>query len=911
MAITQDARMAIVTSPLGGDVLVLRRMEGRDELSRPFAYELALISEDHSLPLNALLGKPMGLTLQLADGSDRYFHGIAARCSQAAGSGQFASYRVTLKPWLWLLSRTSDCRIFQNKTVPDIVKQVFRDLGFSDFEDALTRTYREWDYCVQYRETSLDFVSRLLEQEGIYYYFRHEQARHVLVLCDAYGAHRAAPGYASVPFFPLEDQMRERDHIYDWHLNHEVQPGSLELNDYDFQRPSARLEVRSIVSRPHSNAGHPLFDYPGEYVQSKDGEQYARNRIEAIQTQYERIQLRSNARGIGSGHLFSMTGYPRADQNREYLAVSADYQIVQEAFENNTHEEPLQFDSRLDCIDASQVFRPLPLTVQPIVQGPQTALVVGPQGEEIWTDQFGRVKVHFYWDRHDQSNENSSCWIRVSQNWAGKNWGAIQIPRIGQEVIVSFLEGDPDRPIITGRVYNAEQTVPYELPANATQSGIKSRSSKGGTPAQFNEIRMEDKKGEEQLYIHAERNQDIVVELDETHAIGRDRSKSIGRNETVDVGANRTKKIARNERYSIGHNKTVNIGRFKVESIGMAKMTNVGLGYNRNVGMAMFSAVGMNRTDFVGKTWAVSAGDKIEFKVGSSQLTLTPDAIYLSAKDIHFKAQEYLHADAPSDILLNSGTAQPAPEHSGKMEPGSLVGALAAVAGVMRGQGSTAAPTAQGNDKRPGADAQGSLALRSNAPAAAATPAGVTTGLGTAVDRIAAQSPSLQGGLRQLQEEGWDIEYGPAGEGTYAIQEGDVSRIVIDGDMRDAPETVTQLLAHEVGHASNPYEQDLSSKAAYVNGALKDEGAAVLNNIKVQREIIASGGPDIGINGSPANHAGYNAAYDQLLSNGNSEAARSAVGRLWGSETSSVKVDGQFVTYNDYYGSWYDDNVGE
>src|SRR3989344_7538525 len=407
-----------------------------------------------------------------------------------------------------------------------------------------------------------------MEQEVIYYFFRHEKGRHVLVLADAYGAHSKAAGYESVPFYPPTAEQRELDHIDDWHLSHEVQPGSLALNDYDFQRPSARLEVRSAISRPHTASDYKLYDYPGEYVQSGDGEHYARTRIEAIQTQYERVQLRGTARGIGSGHLFSMTRYPRADQNREYLVVGARYTVVQEHYETGFEDVEQQFVSHLDCMDASQAFRPQPVTPRPIVQGPQTAMVVGPKGEEIWTDQYGRVKVHFYWDRHDQSNENSSCWIRVSQSWAGKNWGSMQIPRIGQEVIVSFLEGDPDRPIITGRVYNAEQTVPYDLPENATQSGMKSRSSKGGTPANFNEIRMEDKKGVEQLYIHAERNQDIVVEVDESHSVGHDRNKSIGHNETVTIGNNRLRIVKQEDILSVGQRKTDSISQSYVIEVG-------------------------------------------------------------------------------------------------------------------------------------------------------------------------------------------------------------------------------------------------------------------------------------------------------------------------------------------------------
>ncbi len=649
MAITQQSRMAKVNSPLGDNVLVMERLAGSESLGRLFQYELSLASENSSLKLNTLLGKPMGLAVQLADGSDRYFHGIVARCSQTAHRGQFASYQVTLKPWLWLLSRTSDCRIFQSKTVPDIVKQVFRDLGFSDFEDALTRSYREWDYCVQYRETSFDFVSRLMEQEGIYYYFRHEQERHVLVLCDAYGAHGTAPGYGRVPFYPLDDQMRERDHIHDWHLAHEVQPGSLALNDYDFQRPSARLEVRSSIAREHSNADYPLYDYPGEYVQSKDGEQYARNRIEAIQAQYEQIRLKGNARGLGSGHLFSLTDYPRDDQNREYLIVDAEYTITQDLYESGRGSESFQFDSSLTCIDASQVFRPLPQTVQPIVQGPQTAMVVGPKGEEIWTDQYGRVKVHFYWDRHDQSNENSSCWIRVSQNWAGKNWGSIQIPRIGQEVIVSFLEGDPDRPIITGRVYNAEQTVPYDLPANATQSGTKSRSSKGGTPANFNEIRMEDKKGEEQLFIHAEKNQDIEVENDETHWVGHDRTKTIDNdetvhvkhdrtetvdnNETITIGVDRTEKVGNNESITIGVNRTENVGSNESISIGANRTESVGSNETISIGANRTESVGSNETISIGANRTESVGNNERITIGAdrTELVTANESVFIGA----------------------------------------------------------------------------------------------------------------------------------------------------------------------------------------------------------------------------------------------------------------------------------------
>lgn len=634
MLFKQFTRLAQINSPLGPDKLILAEMGGSEELGRLFDFELQLTSDDPAIDLNQLLGKPMSLSVQQSVGSSRHFHGIVARCSQSVDQGQFASYRVTLRPWLWLLTRTSDCRIFQHLSAPQIIKQVFRDLGFSDFEDLLSRNYREREYCVQYRETSFDFVSRLMEEEGIYYFFRHEQERHVLVLADAYGAHQKAPGYETVPYYPPDGQHRERDHINDWHLAQEVQPGSLELNDYDFQRPSARIDVRSAMPRPHQAGDYPLYDYPGAYEQTQDGEHYARTRLESLQSLHERVELRGNARGLGSGHLFSLSNFSRQDQNREYLIVAARYYVHQERLESGGDSGAAQFESNLSCIDAQQSYRPVGSTLRPIVKGPQTAVVVGPAGEEIWTDQYGRVKVHFHWDRHDQSNENSSCWIRVSQATAGKNWGSIQVPRIGQEVIVSFLEGDPDRPIITGRVYNAEQTVPYDLPGSATQSGMKSRSSKGGSPANFNEIRMEDKKGAEQLYVHAERNMDTVVEQNQTLSVGISRVKTVGMIETVTIGQDRLRSVR-----------------------------------HRDVLL-----VGGDKRDSVHGNYVMDAGDQIRLVCGDSVIELKSDGtinISCAKFNIHATADGIINTDGKLDLNLGGG---PQAKASGQGDKGEIDG---------------------------------------------------------------------------------------------------------------------------------------------------------------------------------------------------------------------------------------------
>lgn len=627
MALKQDSRLVQITSPLGDNVLHLQKMHGHDELGRLFEYELDLISENPAIDLDKVLGKPMTVTLALHDGSKRYFHGIVARFGQTAGNGQFSGYRATLRPWFWLLSRSSDCRIFQNKTAPDIIKEIFRDHGFSDFEESLSGNYRTWEYSVQYRETSFDFVSRLMEQEGIYYYFRHEKDKHVLVLSDAYGSHHPVSGYATVPYYPPTEQQRERDHIYDWHIAREVQSGSLALNDYDFQRPSARLEVRSVVPRQHAQAEHKLYDYPGEYVQSSEGEHYARARIEALHTQFERVELRGKARGLGSGHLFKLSGYPRDDQNREYLIVSSRYRIANDPYESDGMLDEVQFESALSCIESRQAYRSLPLTPKPIVQGPQTAKIVGPSGEEIWTDQYGRVKVHFYWDRHDKSDENSSCWMRVSQSWAGKSWGTIHIPRIGQEVIVSFLEGDPDRPIITGRVYNAEQTVPYALPDQKVVSGAKSQTHKGQG---YNELSMDDTAGKEKITIHAQFDMNTTVEHDQTDIVHNNRTTTVDVDDKLTVSNNRTMDIAVNLSESTGANYTESVGGNSDTSI-TGNHTQKVTGTSTTTVTGAFKKTGESTLDIHATDPGTYTSDsKLTFGVAGSTIVITSTEIKLS-----------------------------------------------------------------------------------------------------------------------------------------------------------------------------------------------------------------------------------------------------------------------------------------
>jgi len=543
MPISQVGRSASVKTPLGENDLFLWRVSGSEQLSQLFEYELDLLSEKNNIDLKQLLGKNMTVTLHLLEGGQRFLHGIVTRASRSGMMGRFYHYRATLKPKAWLLTRRSNCRIMPTeKSVPDIVKLILNEHGVSDVGMQLSGTYSPREYCVQYRETDFNFISRLLEDEGIYYYFNHSHSAHTLVLCDSVAAQKKAPVNANIPFFqPANQNRRKEGHLYEWNVSQEIQSGNCELDDYDFEAPNTDLTAKSSKPGAHTESGKEVYDYPGGYKEKSDGEQYSKVRLEELRSQFEQIAARGNARQLAAGMKFKLVDFPVADQNREYAIVSSSLQLQNNGYESDgitDCEEEYQCAFRVLPATAENQFRPPRLTPMPIVQGVQTAIVVGKKGEEIWTDTYGRVKVQFHWDRLGKKDENSSCWVRVAQVWAGKAWGAMHIPRVGQEVIVDFLEGNPDRPIITGRVYNAEQMPPYVLPDNQTQSGIKSRSSKEGGADNFNEIRFEDKKGEEELYIHAEKDCTRIVENNDVQKVGFDK-KDQG-NQTIDIYNDRT-----------------------------------------------------------------------------------------------------------------------------------------------------------------------------------------------------------------------------------------------------------------------------------------------------------------------------------------------------------------------------------
>jgi type VI secretion system secreted protein VgrG len=667
------ARVALVKGPLGDGALLLQSMRGTEALGRPFRYELTLVTADANVDFGAVVGQTMTVELELDDGKTREFTGHVTEFSLAGGSGRHVLYRAELRPWLELLTYRSNCRIFQGQTVPDVVKQVFREHGFSDFEEQLTESYRTWDYLVQYRESDFHFVSRVLEQEGIYYYFKHQGGLHVLVLADSRSAHEPVAGYESIPYFPPQaGAQRDRDHVDSWQLTQRIQPGTVAASDYDFTRPRTSLLAQRTEPEEKAGASYEDYDYPGEYLQSADGDKEVRVRLEAHHAARELAEGTGNAAGLAVGALFSLADFPRDDQNKEYLVVRADHQIEVNADESGAGAAAPTYRCHFAAIDAQRPFRTPRQTRKPVVEGPQTAVVVGPAGEEIYTDEYGRVKVKFHWDRAGKADENSSCWVRVAQLWAGSSFGGIHIPRIGQEVIVDFLEGDPDRPIVTGRVYNFDNPVPYELPGNQTQSGIKSRSTKGGAPGNFNELRFEDKKGSEHVFMQAEKDLAVLVKNQEARSVGASRTTKIKVDDSLEVGSSRDASIGADDSEAVSGSQTVTIGANQTIAVTIARSItaaseNIGVGTRTktvatnettSVGGSRSETVGRSETVAIGKDQILTVGGKRSHSVDKDEtLSVMGKRTQTVSKDDQLQVGKRLVITAADEIVLKSGQA--------------------------------------------------------------------------------------------------------------------------------------------------------------------------------------------------------------------------------------------------------------
>lgn len=638
-------------SPLAGD-LVVRSMTGDEALGRLFCYNLELLSRNLELQFSDIVGQKVTVVLTLADG-ERYFNGYITEFRYMGHTDRYARYQATLRPWFWFLTRTSDCKIFQEMKVPDIIKAVFRDNGMPDFEDRLSGTYRDWEYCVQYRETDFNFISRLMEQEGIYYFFEHQDGNHVLILADDTSAHNAFPNFENIPYYsPHDGVTADDDHLQFWAVTQSIQPEHYAIQDFDFKKPRTDLIAR--LNEPGTHA-YPLdhseiYDYPGEYSETGDGEKYVGIRLEELRGQMERVSAGGPCRGLSAGCKFNLENYPRDDQNKEYLVVFVSHQISDGTYisSGGAGAEELYL-CQAELMEFGRAYRHVRGSPKPIVQGPQTAIVVGPEDEEIYTDEFGRVKVQFHWDRYGGRDENSSCWVRVSQYWAGAKWGSIHIPRIGQEVIVSFMEGDPDKPVVTGRLYNAVNMPPYDLPQDKTQSGVKTRSTKDGTANNFNELQFEDKKGAEKINLHAEKDLNTSVENNETRTTDNTRTVTVGESdnhrpaetiESLQVFGKRIIDIRGDDGLTVStgaHGRFVDIqdgdyqlkvqkGHYKLDVDLLNAETKVKIG-----DFKVSTDVGNIKLMSPVQKTTIDAGTGIEFTCGGSSIVMTPASIEIKS----------------------------------------------------------------------------------------------------------------------------------------------------------------------------------------------------------------------------------------------------------------------------------------
>jgi type VI secretion system secreted protein VgrG len=687
MAYTQDERPLRVSTSLGKDVFLLERFSGEEHISAPYRFNLEMLSEKVSIDPDTVLRKPVSVTLVGPGGEPRYFHGIVNRFATSGRRAGLSSYRAEIVPWLWFLSLTNDCRIFQNLSAVEIVTKVFDELGYTDYKLKVMGTPPKRVYCVQYRESSLAFVSRLLEDEGIFYFFEHTEQGHTLVLTDVPMQMPPCPGVSEIRMAASASyRMAEEPLVTSVELESLAITEKYELTDYDFEKPSASL--RSAYSWKDREE---IYDYPGNYSTRPDGDRAVRLRLYQKESEREVLRGESNAPSLTGGHLFDLTDHPNRALNQRYYMVRVRHAASIPNYTSSAGE--FEYVNSFDAISLKIPYYPPLVTPRPRVYGSQTAVVVGPGGEEIYVDKYGRVKVQFFWDRQGKKDANSSCWVRVSSAWAGKNWGFIQIPRIGQEVIVDFLEGDPDRPIITGRVYNADQMPPYALPANMTQSGVLTRSTKGGSASTANEIRFEDKKGSEQLFIHAEKNEDHEVENDRTKSVGHDekttvgndrtehvkhnesieidndRQESVGGNESISIGGSRSEAVDGDESITIGGSRTESVGKAESITIGagrsesVAKDESVDIGGGRevtigkdetlSVGGARTTQVGKNDTLQISKKLVVDVGEEITIKTGDAAIVMKKNGdIVIKGKNITLQGSGKINAKADGDVVL-------------------------------------------------------------------------------------------------------------------------------------------------------------------------------------------------------------------------------------------------------------------
>jgi type VI secretion system secreted protein VgrG len=549
VSLSQDRRVGHLVTPLGKDILCLFDLVASEGMSELFSFNILAVSLDNNIDLDTLLGQSCHVVADEGTLGRRFYHGIVTEAMWERTEGDLNYYRLLLRPWIWLLGKTSDCRIFHDKTVLEIVSETFQRHGFRDFRLATTHSYPTLHYTVQYRETDLNFVERLLEQHGISWFFEHSENNHTLVLADGRSSHTPAPDLAQVKFNAgTREHKQAREPVLDhWSLSRRLRSGKVALTDYNHLTPNAQMRADHVGSESYEYNALELFDFPGIYAKQDDGSLYARVRLEAEQCVDKRRQGRGNALALVPGVTTTLVQHPRAPENTDYLVVRVNSRVGPQFYRNESDSGADQgYSASYECQGLDVPYRSPFNAIKPFISSLQTATVVGEEGEEIDCDNHGRILVHFHWDRHN----DRSCRLRVSQVWGGQGWGSQVIPRIGMEVMVAYLEGDPDRPIVVGCVPNPQtKGVPYELPANKTRMVWRSATHKGSG---FNEMSFEDKTGGENLFVNASKDKTTRVRNTHTERIDKHQVSSIGANRALEVGGNQKTEIKKSFNLTVG-----------------------------------------------------------------------------------------------------------------------------------------------------------------------------------------------------------------------------------------------------------------------------------------------------------------------------------------------------------------------
>jgi type VI secretion system secreted protein VgrG len=644
MALTQDNRFLSISSPLGKDEMLLTSFEGTESLSGLFEFQIEVLSKNHSIAPQDIIARPVMVTIN--NKLQRSFNGyISEFVYGEVKADNLRSYRLTLVPWLWFLKKTSNHRIFQNKSSKEIINQIFQERGFTDYDYRASGNPAKREYCVQYQESDFDFISRLLEEDGVTYYFEQNNGTHKLHIVDAQNAYQLC----EETDLAYSKGNQPNTQINHWVHCYEFRKGQWSLNDYDFEVPTkSQLKTTASTSKFANVKNYEHYEY-GPYYDFAGINELTKKRIEAEEAPMDIVEATSDCSSFYAGGKFNLKKHAVKQEQGEYIITSIRHSARDGSYLSG-HDSDSKYTNDFTCIPEAVHFRPPLCRKKPSMQGPQSATVVGPKGEEIYIDKYGRIKVQFHWDREGERNENSSCFIRVMQPWAGAGWGASFIPRIGMEVVVNFFNGDPDRPIVTGAVYNGDNKPPFE---SKTQSGIRTRSTKGGGSGTFNEFRFDDSKDSEQIYIHAEKDFDSKVENNQSLTIDVDRTKTIGNNENSSIGKDRNKTVGENQTESVGNNKTIDVGNSHSETIGKDKSIDVGDSHSESIANNMTISVGDSLSESVGKIINIDAGDQIVLTTGSASITMKSNGdIAIKGNNISLQGSGKINVKASGDVIL-------------------------------------------------------------------------------------------------------------------------------------------------------------------------------------------------------------------------------------------------------------------